>query len=308
MLKNTKIKDIAFSSDKVGSSYGGNESYIKYNDTNIDISTILVSYNFLDFFGIKVINGRNFTQSDEINKVGTYIMSKMVMDKNSITLGDPVLDYEKNTINIIGICNNSQITNMKTKLRPYLFFVQENNPFIKLENTYIKVSENSEEIRQYIKDCYKKTDPSISVEITYLTDEIEAIYTDENTSKQIMQAFSLIAIIIALVGVFGLVSFDTKYRRKEIGLRRINGATITNILSMFSSSYIKIMLISFVLSVPLVYYCISQWLEDFPYRIEIYWWVFALALLLVFVLTILISATQTISAAKKNPIESLKNE
>ena len=123
-----------------------------------------------------------------------------------------------------------------------------------------------------------------------------------------MQGFSLVAIIISLVGVFGLVAFDTRFRRKEIGVRRVHGATIKQIVQMFGLTYVKIILIAFVLSVPIVYYGIEQWLMSFPYRIEIAWWVFALALLLVVLLTLTISITQSYKAASENPVKSLKSE
>ena len=296
LLKNHQIKDVAFSFYEFGvDEYG----------YNIDgVSVVPVSHNFLDFFEIKIDSGRNFIQNDALTTSGRLITGKTTRKEYGLVgetlFGETDMD--------IGICEDIHVSYMKTRLNSFVFWVQGEKGNDGFQNSYIKVSGNSKEIIDYIKESYKKTDPDVIISVDYLTTKLENAYSDENTHKQIMQAFSLIAIIIALVGVFGLVSFDTKYRRKEIGLRRINGATITNILSMFSTSYVKIMLISFVLSVPLVYYCISQWLEDFPYRIEIYWWVFALALGLVFILTILISATQTISAAKKNPIESLKNE
>ena len=306
LLKNTQIKDITFTGNEFGvKRFGSQITGSRINsDERYSLELMVVAYNFLDFFEVGIYSGRNFMQNDKLTKQGFTIISKMGMDKYNFTPTEKIFNAE-----VVGVCENINLSNMKHKPVPHVYLVNDKTPWgSNLGHAYIKVSGNSKEIFEYIQSSYKKTDPNINIKINYLTDILENTYKDENTSKQIMQAFSLIAIIIALVGVFGLVSFDTKYRRKEIGLRRINGATITNILSMFSTSYVKIMLISFVLSVPLVYYCISQWLEDFPYRIEIYWWVFALALLLVFVLTIVISATQTISAAKKNPIESLKNE
>ncbi len=306
LLKNSQIIDVTYAGNEFGTTEFGSymsgtrlESNEKYS-----LALMIVAHNFLDFFDIKIESGRNFIKNDRLTESGSAILSKIAVDKYDFLPTEKVFNME-----IVGVCENINLSNMKHVPVPHIYLVSQSTPWgTYLGHAYIKVSGNSKEIFEHIQNTYKKTDPDIIVELNYLTDILENSYSDENTTKQIMQTFSLIAIIIALVGVFGLVSFDTKYRRKEIGLRRINGATITNILLMFSTSYIKIMFISFVLSVPLVYYIISQWLKDFPYRIDIYWWVFALAFVLVFGLTIVISVTQTISAARKNPVESLKSE
>lgn len=306
LLQNTQIKDIAFSRDAFGTQMGVMGWGRPYSKGRINISSIPVSHNFLDFFEIKIDSGRNFIQNDELSENGYFIMSRAAMDKFQIPLGEKIAGHRKPT-DIIGICENVHITNMKVDLEPYAFYIFGKHPWQPLPHAYIKVSGNSKQIFEHIRNSYTKVDPEVIIDMNYLTTELQGAYSNENTTKQIMQAFSFIAIIIALVGVFGLVSFDTKFRKKEIGLRRINGATVNNILSMFSTAYIKIVLISFILSVPVVYYLVTQWINSFPYKIEIYWWVFILSLAMVLLLTTIISITQTLRIARENPINSIKN-
>lgn len=303
LLKNNQVKDVTFSESEFGTERYGFHIGDENSKGKFTLALMPVSYNFLDFFGIKMYSGRNFMQSDELSEKGYIIASRVAMDELGFLPEEKILGLDN-----IGVSENIHLSNMKYKLYPYVFMVYGRTYKENLSHSYIKVSGNSKEIFEHIQNSYKKTDSDIMIDVNYLTTELDNAYYDENTIKQIMQSFSLIAIIIALVGVFGLVSFDTKYRRKEISLRRINGATVSEILRMFSTSYVKIMLISFVLSVPVIYYFIFNWLKNFPYKIDIYWWVFAVALLMVFVLTLIISATQTITAAKRNPIESLKSE
>ncbi len=305
LLQNPIITDVTFSRNALGTqnitmSWGRSYSKGKFN-----ILCFPVDHNFLDFFDIKILDGRNFKESDTSSENGYYIMSESAMDKYQFTEGEKVAGHSAPT-DIIGVYKDIHITNMKVNLEPSSIYIFGKYPWGQLEHAYIKASGDSQQAIEYIRDSYKKLDPNAKVHINYLPFEIEIAYTDENSTKMIMQSFSLIAIIIALLGVFGLVMFDTRFRRKEIGLRRINGATVDNILKMFSISYIKIIVISFVLSVPVVYFMISEWLTIFPYKIDVYWWVFILAFAMVLVLTITISTVQTLRAARENPINAIK--
>ena len=120
--------------------------------------------------------------------------------------------------------------------------------------------------------------------------------------------FSLIAVFISMVGVFGLVVFDSQYRRKEIGVRKVMGSSVSQILIMFNKTYVRILLICFVLAAPLTWYAIHAWLENFAYRTPIYWWVFILAFLLVSAVTIVTVTFQNWRAASENPVISIKTE
>ena len=134
------------------------------------------------------------------------------------------------------------------------------------------------------------------------------LYHKEENLRSLITVFSLLAIIISLVGVFNLVVFDTQYRRKEIGLRKVHGATIGEVLKMLNSSYIYIVLICFVLAVPVGYYGINKWLESFAYKTPMFWWVYPLALLIVLTITVGTVTYQSWQAANANPVDSLKSE
>lgn len=120
--------------------------------------------------------------------------------------------------------------------------------------------------------------------------------------------FSLIAVFISMVGVFGLVVFDSQYRKKEIGIRKVMGSTTSEILVMFNKTYIYILCICFVLAAPVAFYAINKWLENFMYKTPVYWWVFILAFLLVSLITIITVTFQNWRAASENPVFSIKSE
>jgi len=117
-----------------------------------------------------------------------------------------------------------------------------------------------------------------------------------------------VAIFISIVGVFGLVVFECEYRRKEIGIRKVLGSTTSDILRMFNLIYLKILLISFVIGAPLAYYFVHKWLQNFAYKTPIYWWIFAVALLLITLITVLTVTYQSWRVANENPIKNVKME
>lgn len=305
LLKNSQFKDVTFSYTEFGTNsiaMGWGRSYSK---GSYNILSMPVAHNFLDFFEIKIDSGRNFIQNDNLSENGYFIMSRLAMDKYGFIPGEQLNGHRKPT-DIIGICENISLTNAKVMLEPFAFYIFGKHPWAHFAEMYVKVSGDPKEIMAYINETYKKIDPHTVISVDFMSDELDIAYGNEKKIKQIMSSISAIAIIIALMGVFGLISFDSRYRRKEIGLRRINGATVKNILAMFSMTYVKIVFISFSLSVPIVYYLISQWLENFPYRIDIYWWVFPIALIIVLMLTTLISVVQSLKAATENPVNAIK--
>ena len=308
LMSHAQIKDVAFGNTNIGL---GNEGGAAGSISNVIdgvehlMDMAIVSPNFMDFFGIEMLEGRHFGEG----KAPVVIANKVLVDKYGYKLGQqlPALPG----VELVGICENVNMLNMRKDVLPVVY----HNGEIKYPNmggnyseVYIKVSGNSKEIFDHIKKTYAEIAPEMDVEVNYFTDVLANVYGDENRTKQMMMGFSLLSIIIALVGVFGLMSFDTRFRRKEISLRKINGATIKQIILMFTMSYLKIVAVAFVLSVPVVYYAVSEWLKGFAYKIELSWWVFAVALLLVVLLTLIIALVQCYKAASENPINSLKDE
>ncbi|MBO7183070.1 MAG: FtsX-like permease family protein, partial [Bacteroidales bacterium] len=145
-------------------------------------------------------------------------------------------------------------------------------------------------------------------QISFFDENLNDTYKKEQSLSQLIGIFTLIAIIISLMGVFGLVMFETQYRRKEIALRRVNGASVNEILAMFCSRFVKIVLVCFVLATPLSWLIVNRYLSTFAHRCPMYWWVFVLALLAVLFVTILVVVLRSWHAATAHPAESLKTE
>ena len=312
LLKNPAIEEVAFSYIPLGV---GNNNVVDFRITDkrslekkISIAALPVSFNFLDAMEIEILEGRNFVEGDQTSQDGHFIMSHMVMNKYGYKVGQELQTNRSSLpVKIVGVCNNVNISNSKTNIQPYGFYTFGANSWGEPAYSYIKVASSSPEVVDYIKECYMRVDPeSMEPTISHLGDQLEGEYKLENRTKKTMQFLSIIAIIIALVGVFGIVQLDSQFRRKEIGIRKVHGASTNRILFIFNLEYIKIISVAFTLATPLVYHFTSQWLNQFPYRIALNWWVFATALLIVLILTVVISTIQSLSAARETPITILK--
>ena len=304
LLTYPNIKDVTFTSHIFGILGGNSMGGITYSKGKLSITPVCrVAYNFLDFFEIDVLEGRDFTLSDEQSGSGYWIMSKLLMDTYEVNINEK-LKLRGKTTDIIGVCENVNVNHMKKEIEPFAFYMVGKSV---LPTCYVRFSGNPEKVIKNIRASYKVTDPNSEMDIKFMDDDFKIMaYAEENRQKKIMQSLSLIAIVIALLGVYGLVSFDTRFRRKEISLRKINGASVFDVFSMFSVAYLKIVLISFVISIPIVFVVVRDWLSAFPYKIPIYWWVFLLAFLFVALLTLAISLVQTYTTARENPINQLK--
>jgi putative ABC transport system permease protein len=148
----------------------------------------------------------------------------------------------------------------------------------------------------------------ISFEVQPFSQSIENQYKKEQNLSQLVNLFTILAIVISLMGVFGLVMFETEHRRKEIGIRRVHGATVQQILTMFNSRFVKIVLVCFVIAVPVSIVIMRRYLEGFAYQVPLHVWVFAIALLAVLGVTIAVVTLRSLRAATVNPVKSLRNE
>ena len=166
-------------------------------------------------------------------------------------------------------------------------------------------------VMKRIQTILNELDPDIAAEdydVQLFDQTLQSQYKKEQNLSKLVTLFTILAIVISLMGVFGLVMFETEHRRKEIGIRRVHGATVGQILAMFNSRFVKIVLVCFVVAVPVSIVIMRRYLEGFAYQVPLHVWVFALALLAVLALTIAVVTLRSLRAATVNPVKSLRNE
>lgn len=217
--------------------------------------------------------------------------------------GNPKITYK--SFIIIGVVKDFNYEHLSAKPKPLVMVYFENFE----ADYFIKFHKNkTQEGIQYIEALFKEVNPNQVFKYTFLSDEIAALYQKEKRLSTIYIVFTIIALLISAIGLFTIALYDTQRRIKEIGIRKVNGATIYEILFMLNKDFIKWVFIAFVIACPISYYAMSKWLESFAYKTNLNWWVFALAGIFTLVIALLTVSWQTYRAATKNPVQSLRDE
>lgn len=298
------IDDVAFSQGIVGGSDSYSMNGQAYKGETFYTWFIPVSRNFLKVMDIPVIYGRDFNETDEMRRdsVTTYIYSNSVRDKYRMQAGDN-LDGGSYIAGFMG-----DVKMVSLRENNYDMALIMNKALLSTSYVRLKAGTNVEEALEHIRKSLAEIDPAFPFEVQFYDDVYDQLYQKEQYLKTMIMLFSFLAILISIVGVFGLVVFETQYRRKEIGLRKVHGATVGEILLMFNKIYMRIVLVCFAVAAPIAYYGVNRWLENFTYRTPIHWWTFALALLVILVITLMTVTFQNWRAANENPVNSIKSE
>lgn len=264
-----------------------------------------VSYNFLDVLGISVVEGRNFNKLDSQTDQSYIIFNQYAKITDSLVVNEEFAGYK-----ILGFTANEFRANSIRSANISFAFTLENDYSLPFQYTYIKINEgaNISDAIADINDVFHEVEPAFTPSLTFIDDVTNKLYQKEHRAGYLISTFSTLAIIISLIGVFGLVMFETQYRRKEIGVRRVFGSSILSILALINRKFIRIALVCFVVATPIAYYAIDQWLSGFANRTNIPWWVFPLALIIVLIITVATVTIRSYNTATENPAQSVKTE
>ena len=284
-----------------------------FNGTVVNFQCYAVSSDFPEFMGIEITEGRSFRKEDENNPNGTFIFNEAARRTYGFTLEDRVSGHADQDAAIVGFCDDFSFKTLKEEVTPFALYVFGSEPWWHPSTAFIRVAAGADynEVKKHIGKVLSEWRYDFSPdewEIYFFDENINWTYRKEESLSQLISLFTLIAIIISLMGVFGLVMFETQYRRREIALRRVNGATVQEILAMFCSRFVKIVLVCFAVAAPISWVIVDRYLATFAHRCPMYWWVFALALVAVMAVTIGVVVLRSWKASTADPAEALKTE
>ena len=267
---------------------------------------LAVDPDFIQTIGLKIIEGRNFSWELETDKRKTVILNETAVRYFAI---NPAVGFELEIYNtraqVIGVVKDYHNESFQKKINPLvLWYVPGWNSSLTIRIS----SNNMQETIQYIKKRWDEFSPEIPFEFQFLDEKYDALYKAEDRFNLLIGYFSVIAILIACLGLFGLVSFSTERRNKEIGIRKINGARISEVVIILTREFIIRVVMAFVIAVPIAWYAMHKWLQTFAYKTDLKWWVFALTGLIALVITFLAVGWQSWRAATRNPVDTLRYE
>ena len=225
------------------------------------------------------------------------IGQKLVVRNNAYT---PNSEME-----IIGVVEDMQYFTLKEASKPIMYFIRPwgyHNIIISLKKG------NYQHVLMQIEQAWKEVDPSLPFAFQFMDERISSNYKTEINTAKITMYLSAIAIFLSVLGILGMILFTIQQRVKEIGIRKVNGAKIKEVMIMLNKDFVKWVAIAFVIACPIAWYATHKWLENFAYKTELSWWIFALAGLLAMGIAILTVSWQSWKAARRNPVEALRYE
>ena len=299
------IEDVAFSVYELSKEDDMIDlEYARHEDKDVFFKVLYASENFLSVMDIQVEEGRDFTREDLNKAQSDYIINPAAERDFHLHPGDRFNDRT-----VLGVSKDFRFNSCRIASSPFVFALNNDIPNPKLVS-YIRFNSktNLQEAVAHVRETLKEIDPTFPFEISFYNTILNNLYQKEQTLGKLISLFGIMAILISIVGVFGLVLFETQYRRKEIGIRKINGATTGQILLMFNKTYIRIVSVCFIISIPIAWMGTQQWLENFAYKTPLHLWVFIVAFLIILSVTIGTVTFRNWQAANENPVNSVKSE
>lgn len=309
------VEDVTYSEALIS----GSDDYMgwggrTYNGVNTHYQSLPVHYSFLKVMGIELTAGRDFRAEDASQPNGVYIFNETARKMFGFELNNRIEVSQENDPTggeIIGFISDVKVASFRRSVEPMAFYVWgTKNWGDRLTQAYIRVKADADKraTMAYIHSVLAEFGPQYTFNVRFYDEVVQQLYERELALSALITLFSLIAIFISIVGVFGLVIFDSESRRKEIGIRKVVGASVGEIILLFNKAYFRILLICFVIATPLAWFAVSRWLENFAYTTPMHWWVYLMALVAVGVVTFATITFQCWRVANDDPIKAIKTE
>jgi len=275
---------------------------LMYENNKVRFDGLFMGKGMLDLLGVQFLEGHDFGDfHPDQNGENGLIFNESAAKKYNLKVGELF-----NGFNVRGIVKDFNGHTFHSLIQPMVILQQDPQQMnlFAIKTTGL----NNDEIINKVSKFFKKISPDVIVNIYTLTDQIKQFYKKEQQQVKLISAFSFLAIVLSAMGLFGMVLNTIIQRTKEIGTRKVNGAKTYEIIAMLNKDFLKWVFIAFVIACPLSWYAMNKWLEDFAYRTELSWWIFALAGLIAMGIALLTVSLQSWRAATRNPVESLRYE
>jgi putative ABC transport system permease protein len=298
-VENSGRNDNTFSSEAVMSSENG-----------VSMQRWAVDYNYINTLGMQIIKGRNFSKEfgSDSSAVILNETAARLFGFNGDPVGKKIYTFGDNntpiSYNVVGIVKNFHFESLRQNIGPLGMMLGKSTWL-----TSFKV--DTKNIQGLVKQAevkWKAMSPGMPFSYRFLDQDFDNMYRSEQRVGKIAITFAILAIVIACLGLFGLATYMAEQRTKEIGIRKVLGASVTTLAGMLSKDFLKLVIISFCIAVPLSWWAMYKWLQDFAYRVNISWWIFLLAGVVAVLIALVTVSFQAVKAALANPVKSLRTE
>ncbi len=277
----------------------------KEKNSSVGFKPASIGFDFIKIMNLKVADGRDFSKSFATDSADAFMINEEAVKRMGMKdpIGKWVSAWNKKG-HIIGILKDYHTNTLREPIKPLIIDVKEYENFgvviVKLEQGKTK------EALASLETVCKEINPNYPFAFQFLDQEYDKLYRNEQVMTKLTNLFALLGITISCLGLLGLVMFAAEQRTKEIGIRKVLGATVASIVNLLSKDFLILVLVSFLIAAPLAGYFMNQWLLGFAYKIELSWWIFLFAGATVLVIALLTIALQAVQSAIVNPVKSLK--
>jgi putative ABC transport system permease protein len=298
--------------------YGGNNTgglvwEGKKTNNEVLISQRYVSPGYMKTSGIKILEGRDLVETDSVQSKKLNVLITQSLEKlmgNNTAVGKTLHwdgDPRGVVVNVVGVVNDYVYGDMYGQADPVMFFCV-NTP--DASNMYVRLKPNTnvETAIKKIEAVIKKDNPSYPFTYHFVDDQFNQMFQNEQLISKLSRVFAALAIIISCLGLFGLAAYTAERRTKEIGVRKVLGASVTNITTLLSKDFLQLVFISCIVAFPVAWWMMHNWLQNYKYKIEISWWIFLAAGISAILIALITISFQSIKAAIANPVKSLRTE
>ena len=266
----------------------------------------------MNVYGLKLLAGRDFVVTDSVTskKINVIITKsfEQLMGKSSAV--SKTFHYDGDTsgtvLSVVGVVNDFVYGDMYGKPDPVMFSCVQN---VNASESYVRLKTADVEVAiKKIEAVIKKDNPSYPFTYQFADDQFNKMFLNEQLISELSRVFATLAIIISCLGLFGLAAYTAERRTKEIGIRKVLGASVTGITTLLSKDFLQLVAISCMVAFPVAWWMMHNWLQNYEYRIEISWWIFLAAGIAAVLIALITISFQSIKAAIANPVKSLRTE
>jgi ABC-type antimicrobial peptide transport system permease subunit len=279
----------------------------KDKNASVGFKPASVGFDFVKLMNLKIAEGRDFSRDISTDSSDAFMVNQEAIKEMGMKnpIGKWVSAWKKKG-HIIGILKDYHTHSLREPIKPVILDVKEYEYFgVIIART---LPGKTKEALASLEKVYKDINPNYPFSYQFVDEEYKNLYSSELIISRLSVLFASLAILISCLGLLGLVMFSAEQRTKEIGIRKVLGASMSNIFGLFSKDFLKLIIIAFLIATPIAWFSMNHWLQDFAYKIDLSWWIFATAAAVSIMITLLIVSWQAIKAAIANPVKSLRTE
>jgi putative ABC transport system permease protein len=320
------VKNAAIGNFSMGEGFAPTRLNVKGSEKEIQLNFSTVGYDYTDVVGIQMKEGRGFSNKfpgDTMIMNGTpngpleQNIGGIIVNETAVKefgLGSPAVGKQflwgnsgdtAYYVSVVGVMKDFNFTSLKNEIKPFGLICRSRNG----NNLTVKLSgQNIPSTLAQLESQQKKFNAAMPFDYAFLDDNFSKLYASEARFQKLFVSLVVLGILIACLGLLGLAMFSAQQRVKEIGVRKVLGASVLHVVALLSKDFLKLVIIALILSVPIAWYAMSEWLNDFAYRTNIDWWVFLVAGIIALFIALVTVSFQAIKAAVANPVKSLRTE